>query len=258
MDNCLNCGATLHGPYCHQCGQKASLPRLTIRSLISKLFASITSVENKFWFTVKELFKQPAKVMQDYVSGKTVTYYHPIRYFLIWVGLAALINISTGLYDMQSTDTYKYILEEGDTAAWERQKSIQNVIKKFTNLIPLFLIPFYGWISYLLFRKRAYNYAEHLTFVTYVIAQNTIIGLPIFALYYFIPSLISYAIIIGNTTGAIYIAYVYYSLFKISKMKAFSYGLLINFLGLISMVIGVMIITIAIATTILLIKSAWG
>jgi len=70
--------------------------------------------------------------------------------------------------------------------------------------------------------------------------------------------LISYAIIIGNTTGAIYIAYVYYSLFKSSKMKAFSYGLLINFLGLISMVIGVMIITIAIATPILLIKSAWG
>lgn len=45
--------------------------------------------------------------MQDYVNGKTVTYYHPIRYFLIWVGLTALINISTGLYDMQSTDTYK-------------------------------------------------------------------------------------------------------------------------------------------------------
>ena len=259
MNNtCLNCGATLHGPYCHQCRQKANLPRLTTRSLIRSLFATITNVDTGFWFTVKELFVRPATVLKDYVKGKTINYYHPIRYFLIWIGLVALINLGTGLYDLQTTDFNQYMIEEGDTEAWARQKKIQDFTKKFMNFIPLFLIPFYGWISYLLFRKREYNYAEHLTFVTYIIAQNAIIGLPIIVLYYFVPSLIPYAILIGNIIGAIYLAYVYSRLFEISKIRAYFYGFLINFLGLISMVIGMMIISIIILIPFFLIKNALG
>jgi hypothetical protein len=46
-ETCLNCGATLTGPYCARCGQKRPEPDLTLRELLRETTHELTHWEGK-------------------------------------------------------------------------------------------------------------------------------------------------------------------------------------------------------------------
>lgn len=80
--NCLNCGATVLGRYCQQCGQENVEVKENFGHLLMHFIEDLTHFDGKFWKTIKLLLFKPASLTKYYMDGKRATYLHPIRMYL--------------------------------------------------------------------------------------------------------------------------------------------------------------------------------
>ena len=84
--NCLNCGAALAGPYCHNCGQQGHVHR-TIGAFWHDLAHGVLHFEGKIWRTLPLLAWRPGDLTRRYVAGERAKFVSPIALFLFSVFL---------------------------------------------------------------------------------------------------------------------------------------------------------------------------
>lgn len=84
--NCLNCGTTLIGSYCHACGQKGHVHR-TLRAFFHDILHGVLHFEGKIWGTVPLLFWKPGDLTRRYVHGERARFVSPLALFLFSVFL---------------------------------------------------------------------------------------------------------------------------------------------------------------------------
>lgn len=84
--SCLNCGATLAGKYCHQCGQVSHLHR-SLFHIAEELLHGLFHFDTKMWRTIPALFFNPGKLTREYVDGKRVRYVAPLPLYLFLIFL---------------------------------------------------------------------------------------------------------------------------------------------------------------------------
>lgn len=102
---CLNCGATLVGKYCHQCGQKASTKETDykFRKFLVSYISRIYLWHPKIPRTLYALLTKPGYVINEYIAGKHMTYTDPLvinRFFLL------VITTIIGLFPvLENSDT---------------------------------------------------------------------------------------------------------------------------------------------------------
>lgn len=80
--NCLNCGTTVIGRYCHVCGQENVETKESFWSLTKHFIFDIFHFDGKFLHTLKYIFTRPGLVARKYCEGKRMSYLHPIRMYL--------------------------------------------------------------------------------------------------------------------------------------------------------------------------------
>ena len=80
--NCLNCGTTVIGKYCYQCGQENIEPKESVWHLISHFFSDITHFDGKFFTSLKDLVLRPGFLSKEYMNGRRVTYLNPVRMYM--------------------------------------------------------------------------------------------------------------------------------------------------------------------------------
>jgi hypothetical protein len=80
---CANCGATLEGPYCHECGQNADNHKRSIFHLIIEAIEGMFHLDGRLALTLPALFFQPGKLAKDYMEGRIVRHVPPFRTFLV-------------------------------------------------------------------------------------------------------------------------------------------------------------------------------
>lgn len=80
--DCLNCGATIYGRYCHKCGQENVVPKETFWSMFFHFFYDITHFDSKFFETVKDLIFRPGFLSKEYIKGRRNSYLHPVRMYV--------------------------------------------------------------------------------------------------------------------------------------------------------------------------------
>lgn len=80
--NCLNCGTTVIGKYCHVCGQENIEPKESVWHLISHFFNDITHFDGKFFTSMKDLIVKPGFLSKQYMIGRRASYLNPIRMYL--------------------------------------------------------------------------------------------------------------------------------------------------------------------------------
>jgi len=234
---CKNCSTAFDGKFCPNCSQKIVDSRLTIKQIIRDLFQMITNLEKGFWYTMKELFIRPDQVIKEYLSGVTVKYYNPFRYYIIIVAVSGLLQIWLGVFDLQQATIRETFNPNMTEEELQRQLAYMENVKKFLNIIPLIVLPFIATVFYLVFRKQALNLAEHLVSTTYVYAQTAIIGIFLMSSFYFFPEFISYSLPASFLISSLYFAYVYNRLFSMSFLKAFFLSLLSIMGGFLFMII---------------------
>ena len=82
--NCLNCGAELAGPYCHECGQHAHIHR-TLTAFFHDLLHGVLHFEGKIWRTLPLLVWKPGELTRSYIDGQRARFVSPIALFLFCV-----------------------------------------------------------------------------------------------------------------------------------------------------------------------------
>ncbi|MGH2648347.1 MAG: DUF3667 domain-containing protein, partial [Ginsengibacter sp.] len=93
--NCLNCGATVIGKYCHVCGQENVEPEESFWHLVSHFFNDLTHFDGQFISSLKDLLFKPGFLSKEYMNGRRASYLNPIRMYLFTSFIFFLIFFST-------------------------------------------------------------------------------------------------------------------------------------------------------------------
>lgn len=80
---CLNCGTTLAGQYCGNCGQRAQSRLISIWELIRDAFGDLLEFDSRLWRTLIPLTIRPGKLTRDYLEGRRARYMPPFRTYLV-------------------------------------------------------------------------------------------------------------------------------------------------------------------------------
>ncbi len=97
--NCLNCGTTVVGKYCHNCGQENVDPKESVWQLLSHFFSDITHFDGKFFSTLKDLLFKPGFLSKEYMNGRRARYLNPIRMYLFTSFIFFLVFFSSFHFD---------------------------------------------------------------------------------------------------------------------------------------------------------------
>ncbi len=80
---CANCGATLHGPWCHDCGQDSDTHKRSILHLGWEAIEGLLHLDGRLLRTLPDLFLRPGRLARDYMEGRIVRHVPPFRTFLV-------------------------------------------------------------------------------------------------------------------------------------------------------------------------------
>lgn len=92
--NCLNCGATVQGRYCHACGQENTEPKETFWHMFTHFLYDITHFDGSFFVTLKDLLFKPGFLSREYMLGRRKKYLHPVRMYVFTSAVFFLVFFS--------------------------------------------------------------------------------------------------------------------------------------------------------------------
>ncbi len=257
-DQCKSCGEPLVGPYCAQCGQSPYKGKLTIKRAFGDLVNAVTNVERGFTHTIIKMTTSPGLVIKEFLEGKTRPYFLPARYAFILVTISTLVLIKSGIFDLsQQVFNNPENMSENQRAM---NAEIQNYVKQFLNFFVLIQLPFNAFISWLLFRKRGYNYAEHFVANTFMIGHLSLFGMAVIPLYYIIPNPETYGVInlfFSLSLSAFFYSLAYKQWFKDPWDESIARGVLTAILGIVLMMISLFVIGIIAVLFFILVRNVF-
>lgn len=78
---CANCGTTLLGHYCHECGQQGHLHN-KLGHLLHEFVEGIAHFDGRLWRTLPIMVLRPGRLSRDWIEGKRARYVAPLHIFL--------------------------------------------------------------------------------------------------------------------------------------------------------------------------------
>ena len=229
---CKNCDSPVSDAFCSHCGQKVITQRLTIRNLLHQTVEVITNLEKGFWYTTLMLFKNPGQVAREFLSGATIRYFNPFRFLVIWMSITAFINLSTNLLERAVNASNEFFAKPGEEGLQMTPEMLENANKfmEYMPLVALIFIPFLALMSYWVFKKEGYNFAEHVVAMMYFYTAFSILNLAWFLLYFAYPTAIIFNQAFSGIVAIIYLILAYRSWFKLKTGGAIWRGIVI-FIG---------------------------
>ena len=126
--NCLNCGAPLAGPFCHECGQHSHVHR-TLGAFFHDFLHGVLHFEGKIWRTIPLLAWKPGELTRRYIDGQRASFVSPIALFLFTVFLTfAVMGLTGNMFGKAPAKASADVAEELKTdqqkiAALEQQRA---------------------------------------------------------------------------------------------------------------------------------------
>ncbi|RYG06578.1 MAG: DUF3667 domain-containing protein [Chitinophagaceae bacterium] len=170
--SCLNCNTTLDqsSRFCPVCGQKTDTHRLSFKHIIHDFFHAFTHADKSIFGLLRDLAIKPGIVAKEYIAGKRKKYFNPFTFFLI---LAGLFVLSNKYFTSESTpakpDGEILARMPGQAARdqyvmmFTRGAEINGFLTRHSNIVSMFAVPVFGFVTWLFFRRNRYNFAENVT-----------------------------------------------------------------------------------------------
>jgi hypothetical protein len=79
---CLNCGATLTGPFCAECGQRDIPPYPSTKELAIDAISEFSGWDGRLANTFVALVRRPGLLTLEFLEGRRVRYISPLRVYL--------------------------------------------------------------------------------------------------------------------------------------------------------------------------------
>lgn len=198
--NCKNCGSTIEGKYCIECGQATNTHQINTHFLWHDIQHGLMHFDKGIMFSLKELFTRPGATMREYLEGKRVSHFRPLSMLIL---LATVYGL---LYHFFHIGFDKSSFGKGFSEGFNQggKKSPLSINLEVINdwiathyaLVALIQLPFYALASKIAFRKSGYNYVEHLVMNAFLASQRMAVHIALFPLY----------IAFNQTDGLLYIS----------------------------------------------------
>lgn len=229
---CVNCNNALLGNFCHHCGQKVDVPKLTFKSLLVDLQQRLFGFDGRVLNTIRDMTIRPEKVVQSFLSGVRVYYVGPVGYYFllltVFVLLTSALNVEMKEYTAATNDLFG--VGKSDNA--KAQEALQETMFGNFRVLSFVMIPGFIFATFILFYKSKLNIIQTAVFTFYTQAHPmllSIIGLFLFKFTHS-PVVITYV----APVSFIYYAYSAVRFFKHnSPVWSFIKGLLVTVLGVI-------------------------
>ncbi len=229
--HCLNCGASVKGAYCQHCGQhvRDNLDR-SLSRLLGEVFGNIFFIDNRFFLSVRYLFRFPSRMTVEFLEGKRKKFVSPITLFLfinlIYFFLNPLSDFSLPLYDQANSQPYSMWTKEWldqklekDGLDWRNYSiTYQNMSDTISKSIMIINVPMIAFFVYLMALKQRRYYFDSL----------------IFSFHYF--SLFLFSLIILDWADTLI---TFFDGHENSALSSISFGLFTLFLPLLYAILGI-------------------
>lgn len=225
---CKNCGNQFQGLYCNACGQKVIRKRYTLKHLLELVLESF-NVERGLFYTVKLLFTDPGKLINNYLDGRTKDFYNPLKYLILIASLNAILMLWLDIFDTNVASTNELI--GSDPEGNKLQKIILGYFRTYLNVFSLIVLPFYSLASKWVFKKHKLYYAEHLVIHGYLFAQYTLLQMITYLLFYAIPGLLKFSMPVAFVVFVSYYTYALKGVFNIRFFRSLLGAMIIFILG---------------------------
>lgn len=209
---CKNCEKSVDTKFCPDCGQKTKTKRITTLNLLNDLRQQFIHIDSGYFYTCWQLATKPGHMVESYIAGHRINHFKPLK-FLFWsVGASFVVFHAIGMDKLFMENMAK--TSSSDLTPGLTEKLMQNPM-----VIVLMMLPQMALFSWLLYRKKGYNYAEHVVADAYFFGFISLIGIIpniIFKIMHdhFQTNLISYQTSFGLLTWLIYLVWAFHQLFK--------------------------------------------
>ncbi len=171
---CKNCGSQDIAQFCSHCGQAANTRVITLAGAFKNLISHISDLDNKLFYTLRQMLTSPGRASLKYVLGHRVKFIHPIKYFVVAMGLNFLAI--SELQAQGAIAASKLQLPEFINIPVQEQQAIAQWILKYAHLLMVTLLPIYGYFLSLFFGKKR-TAGESSAFLFYLWGNLAIISM---------------------------------------------------------------------------------
>ena len=184
---CASCGAKLKGDYCRKCGEKKIIPErdFSMRKFMNQTMWHFAHFDSKLMRSVALLFAKPGFLTAEWIAGRRVGYMKPLQlfvvasvlfYFFLPTATAYFTSIRDLEFGLAHEDHLANTFEFDAAAAIARkvavgQRSTADTTAQVMQLASVrskswlfMLIPFWGALIFLLFRRKMPWLAPQLIF----------------------------------------------------------------------------------------------
>ena len=170
MTICKNCTQEFEGKFCPKCGQKAKTGRITIRQVLNDARQHFIHFDQGFLYTMRELITRPGHSIREYIDGRRVKHIKPVK-FMFW---AAAINFLILHFIGLDREIIQKMAEQqpkNNAKANELGQKFGSFLMEHPSIMLFCMIPAIALCSWLLFRRRNYNYAEHFVLNAFLMGE---------------------------------------------------------------------------------------
>ncbi|MFK8008651.1 MAG: hypothetical protein AB8H03_19995 [Saprospiraceae bacterium] len=203
-------------------------PRISMQTIYESILA-VFNFEKGFSFTVKNLLLTPGKTLSNYLfTAERTKHIKPMNFLILMITIATFLTlqlIKASHPDAMSENEINGMMEGakinlGEDVPQKLNDAVgifNNLVKQYYHIFQLLKIPFFALATFWIFRKKQYNYAEHLIINSYIIAMTTflfIVASPVA----FVDIKI-FSVFIAGTILYMFVAYI--SVFEEKNWKGF-------------------------------------
>lgn len=183
---CLNCQHIIEENFCGNCGQK-KYKRIDKKYLTDEVQYLLLHTNKGFFYTVKNILKNPGKTARNFVDGNRVNHYKPILLAFVLSTISAFISYKIiGLNEKMVEIFTKDPNFTKNKFASELMIDVMAFVTAYNSFIMLAMIPILSIASTVAFITWKNNYYEHIVMGAFISSLYTIFSiLLLYPLMYF-------------------------------------------------------------------------
>lgn len=175
---CKNCSEVYSGKFCNNCGQPASVKRLSWKYTFNEIRTGFVNYDKYKLLTIKDLFIKPGDTIREFIDGKRINHYKPFSLLLVVASLSLLLHHQFNIQLFSPADSYDSDAEKNAFMY------LYSWLESHFSIATLLTLPLYSVGSFIAFKNEGYNFTEHLVLNTYLAVQRLIVGIAAFPLMY--------------------------------------------------------------------------
>ncbi|HEU5166336.1 MAG TPA: DUF3667 domain-containing protein [Chitinophagaceae bacterium] len=131
-----------------------------MHSIFHDFLHALTHADKGIFLLFKYLTIQPGKIAREYVDGRRKKYFNPFSFLVLMVGVTFFLILKFEKFALRHED-FRY-----------GNREIILFSFKYFNVLIFLMCPVSALLSWLLFRKYKFFYAEHLVLWAYLTGQQ--------------------------------------------------------------------------------------